>query len=242
MSWRAWLLMLAALAVFATAWRRCSHRLLVGDFPPVERSSRGLALAMLPHVAALVAPSARVRTRANRGTRQGLSRTLRRSQCRACWPPSRWISRRYRSAQRPERVRAWSVRERCESPEVARPHLRSANGLWAGWRPPRCRKPGMQATVQAHRRPARRYQGAERGLACVQDARRYCHRSALTLVRRYRSSGFCAQFSDGREARSREDFDDHVPPGVVTMRWHAASSSQQNTLKLRLEYCNQWEH
>ena len=60
MSWRAWLLMLAALAVFAAAWRRCSHRLLVGDFPTVERSSRGLALATLPHVAALVAPSARV--------------------------------------------------------------------------------------------------------------------------------------------------------------------------------------
>jgi hypothetical protein len=86
MSWRVWLLMLATLAVFATAWRRCSHRLLVGDFPTVERSSRGLALAMLPHVAALVAPSARVRTRANRGTRQGLSRALRQSQCWACCP------------------------------------------------------------------------------------------------------------------------------------------------------------
>ena len=129
--------------------------------PIVERSSRGLALATLPHVAALVAPSARVRTRANRGTRQGLSRTLRRSQCRACWPPSRWISRRYRSAQRPERVRAWSARERCESAEVARPHLRSASRRWAGWRPLRCHKPGMQATARAHRRPARRYQGAE---------------------------------------------------------------------------------
>ncbi len=161
MSWRAWLLMLAALAVFAAAWRRCSHRLLVGDFPTVERSSRGLALATLPHVATLVAPSARVRTRASRGTRQGQSRALRQSQCRACWSLSRWISRRYRSAQRPERVRAWSVHDRCEFPEVVRPHLRSASRLWAVWRPPRCRKPGMQATVQAHRRPARRYQGAE---------------------------------------------------------------------------------
>jgi hypothetical protein len=60
MSWRAGLLILAALAVFATAWRRCSHRLLVGDFPIVERSSRGLVLVTLPHVVALVAPSATV--------------------------------------------------------------------------------------------------------------------------------------------------------------------------------------
>jgi hypothetical protein len=177
MNWRVWLLMLAALAVFATAWRRCSHRLLVGDFPIVERSSRGLALAMLPHVAALVAPSARVRTRANRGTRQGLSRTLRRSQCRACWPPSRWISRRYRSAQRPERVRAWSARERCESPEVARPHLRSASRRWAGWRPLRCRKPGMQATARAHRRPARRYQPGNMPLAFAPSERRLAVRN-----------------------------------------------------------------
>ncbi len=161
MSWRVWLLMLATLAVFAAAWRRCSHRLLVGDFPIVERSSQGLVLVTLPHVAALVAPSARVRRRANRGTLRVLSRALRQSRCRASWPPSRSISRRYRSAQRPERVRAWSVRERCESPEVARPHLRSANRLWAGWRPPRCRKPGMQATARAHRRPARPYQCAE---------------------------------------------------------------------------------
>ncbi len=125
-----------------------------------EQSSRGLALATLPHVAALVAPSARVRRQASRGTRQGLSRALRQSQCRASWPPSRWISRRYRSAQRPERVRAWSVRERCESLEVARPHLRSASRLWAGWCPLRCRMPRMQATARAHRRSSRRYQGA----------------------------------------------------------------------------------
>ena len=158
----------AALLVAVVLALLCHSRTpppLVGDFPTVERSSRGLALATLPHVAALVAPSARVRTRANRGTRQGLSRTLRRSQCRACWPPSRWISRRYRSAQRPERVRAWSARERCESPEVARPHLRSASRLWAGWRPLRCHKPGMQATARAHRRPARRYRTGEHGQA-----------------------------------------------------------------------------
>jgi hypothetical protein len=82
----------AALLVAVVLALLCHSRTpppLVGDFPTVERSSRGLALAMLPHVAALVAPSARVRTRANRGTRQGLSRALRQSRCRACWPPSR---------------------------------------------------------------------------------------------------------------------------------------------------------
>jgi hypothetical protein len=68
----------AALLVAVVLALLCHSRTpppLVGDFPTVERSSRGLALAMLPHVAALVAPSARVRTRANRGTRQGLSRS-----------------------------------------------------------------------------------------------------------------------------------------------------------------------
>ena len=160
MSWRVWLLMLATLAVFATAWRRCSHRLLVGDFPTVERSSRGLALATLPHVAALVAPSARVRTRASRGKHRGLSQALRQSQSSArC--PARHCPQRYGSTPQPWRAQAPTARERCESPEVAKPHLRSASRLWAGWRPLRCHKPGMQATARAHRRPARRYQGAE---------------------------------------------------------------------------------
>ena len=46
---------------------------------------------------------------ANRGYFKGLSRTLQRSQRWACWSPFRWISRRYRSAQRTERVQAWST-------------------------------------------------------------------------------------------------------------------------------------
>ncbi len=130
-----------------------------------ERSSRGLALVTLPHVAALVAPSARVRRPAMQAKHREPQRTIRPWRCRACWPLSRWISRRCQLAQRPERVRAWSARERCESPEVARPHLRRASRLWAGWRPPRCRKPEMQATARAHRRPARRYRTGEHGQA-----------------------------------------------------------------------------
>ena len=187
MSWRAWLLMLAALAVFAAAWRRCSHRLLVGDFPTVERSSRGLALVTLPHVVALVAPSARVRRRAIREKLREPRRTIRPSQCRACWPLFRWISRRYGSNRLPERVRACSARERCESHEVARPHLRSASRLWAGWRPLRCRKPGMQATAPAHRRPSRRYRGEEHALACALTEKRSGHRRYQRLPPRCQS-------------------------------------------------------
>ncbi len=165
MSWRAWLLMLAALAVFAAAWRRCSHRLLVGDFPNVERSSRGLVLVTLPPVVALVAPSARVRRRAMREKLRGLSRALRQSRCRACWPLSLCCGRRYASNRLPERVRAYSTRERFESAEVARPHLRNASLRWAGWRPLRCRKRGMQATARAHRRPFRPCRTGEHGQA-----------------------------------------------------------------------------
>ena len=128
--------------------------------PAISALNLGLTLATQPAAAAQAVPSARVRRRANRGTRRGLSRTLRRSQCWACWYPSRWISRRYRSAQRPEQVRAWSARERRESVEVVRPPLRSASPLSAGCRLIRCHKPGMQATARAHRRPARQHQGA----------------------------------------------------------------------------------
>lgn len=54
----------------------CKALPFVGDCPNVERSSRSLALTTLPHVAALVTPSVRVRTPANLGTRQGLSRSI----------------------------------------------------------------------------------------------------------------------------------------------------------------------
>jgi len=215
MSWRVWLLMLATLAVFAAAWRRCSHRLLVGDFPIVERSSRGLALATLPHVAALVAPSARVRRQANRGTRQGLSRALRQSRGWA-WCPAPRCPQRYGSTPQPWRAQAPTARDGCESPEVARPHLRSASRLWAGWHPLRCRMPGMQATARAHRRPARRYQGGERAVLCALVGRSYFRQKVPQRGPRYQSLGFPVPFSDDRVAQGREDFDDHEPRKSVT--------------------------
>ncbi len=146
--------------VLALLCHHCTPQPIVDDFPIVERSIRGLALATLPPVVALVAPSARVRRRAMQAKHREPQRTIRPLQCWACWPLSRWISRRYASNRLPERVRAYSTRERCESAEVARPHLRNASLRWAGWCPLRCRKPAMQATARAHRLSARRYRGA----------------------------------------------------------------------------------
>lgn len=154
----------------------CTPQPIVGDFPIVEQSSRGLVLVTLPHVVALVAPSARVRRRAMQAKHREPQRTIRPLQCWACWPLSRWISRRYASNRLPERVRAYSTRERCESAEVARPHLRNASLRWAGWCPLRCRKPAMQATARAHRRSFRRYRVLDNSPVCARyEAQHYRH-------------------------------------------------------------------
>ena len=154
------LLNLLLLGVLAMICKTCTPPPVVGDFPIVERSSRGPVPASLPFVVGLVVPSVQVRRRAMQAKHREPQRTIRPLQCWACWPLSRWISRRYASNRLPERVHADSTRERCESAEVARPHLRNASLRWAGWCPLRCRKPGMQATARAHRRPARQHQGA----------------------------------------------------------------------------------
>ncbi len=215
MSWRAWLLMLATLAVFAAAWRRCSHRMLVGDFPSVERSSRGLALAMLPHVAALVAaPSARVRTRANRAKHRELSRALRLSRVLA-WFPARRCRRRYGSTRLPWRAQAPTARDRCDSAAVERPPLRSASRRWAGWRPLRCRKPGMQATARAHRRPARRYQGAgcvALALRAEQPCRRASQHVGLVVSGSRRQP--CEHVASEPQSQSERGFSVREPPSV----------------------------
>ena len=165
MSRRTLLLILAILAALAvsslrlTIERRDSSP-WVGDFPSARRSSRGPVPVSLPFVVGLVVPSVQARRRAMREKHREPQRTIRPLQCWACWPLSRWISRRYASNRLPERVHADSTRERCESAEVARPHLGNASLRWAGWCPLRCRKPAMQATARAHRRPARQHQGA----------------------------------------------------------------------------------
>lgn len=96
--------------------------------------------------------------RANPGTHQGQSRTLRRLQCSGCWIPSRWISQRCGSIRQQSPGQARSTLARCESAAAVSPHPRSAIRLRAGWRLPRCRKLGMQVTARVHRKLARRHQ------------------------------------------------------------------------------------
>ncbi len=194
-----------------------------------ERSSRGLALAMLPHVAALVAPSARVRTRASRGTRQGLSRALRQSQCWA-WCPARRCRQRYGSTPQPWRAQAPTARDGCESPEVAKPHLRSASRLWAGWRPLRCRMPGMQATARAHGQSFRRYLDGEHAAALQVERPSYRRKDGPPSYPGLHPET-CALFSDEKESPdSRDSFDreprfpvsrrrSHVPLGKISPRY-----------------------
>ena len=167
MSRRTLLLILAILAALAVSSLRLSIERRysspgVGDFPSARRSNRGPVPVSLPLpvVVGLVVPSVQARRRAMQAKHRERPRALRPWQCWAYWSLSRWISRLYASNRLPEQGRACSARERCESAEVARPHLHSASFRWAGWCPLRCRKPGMQATARAHRLSARRYQGA----------------------------------------------------------------------------------
>ena len=221
MSRRTLLLILAILAALAvsslrlTIERRDSSP-WVGDFPSARRSSRGPVPVSLPFVVGLVVPSVQARRRAMQAKHRERPRALRPWQCWAYWSLSRWISRRYASNRLPERVHADSTRERCESAEVARPHLRSASPRWAGWLPLRCRMPRMPVIDQAHRRPARRYQGAERGLACVLAGRSCFRRKAPPHGPRYQSSGFDVPSSDEKAAQGTEDFDDREPQKSVT--------------------------
>ena len=195
-----------------------------------QRSSWGWARVTLPHVAALVAQSARFHTPATPAKHREPQRTLRPWRCRACWPLSRWISRRYPLAQRPERVRAWSAHEQCEFPEVVKPHLRSASRLWAGWRPPRCRKPGMQATARAHRRPARRYRTGAHGQACAPSERRSGRPICLLLPPRCRSLGFRALVLNVREAPDGADCDGHGPHNGGSTQWLSVANSSKSSL------------
>ena len=214
MSWRAWLLMLAALAVFAAAWRRCSHRLLVGDFPIVERSSRGLALVTLPHVVALVAPSARVRTRASRGTRQGQSRALRQSQCLA-WFPAQRCPRRYGSTPQPWRAPAPTARARFESHAVEPQRPRNAARQTVVSALSAARKPGMQATAREHGRFFRRYQGGEHA-AALQVKRPFSRRKDAPPSYLGLHPETCAPFSDEQESPDSRDSFDREPRSPVS--------------------------
>lgn len=207
--------------------KSCTPPPVVGDFPIVERSSRGpIPVSLpLPVVVGLVAPSARVRRRAMQAKHRGPQRTIRPLQCSVCWPLSRWISRLYQSAQRPERVRAWSAREQCESPEVARPHLRSASLLCAGWRPTRCRKPGMQVKHRLHRRFSRRYLGGVRAYR-LQCQAPLTHQQGPLAALPTDGDGhqICEQLSVEQLDPCREGFCVRVPRTFGITRIHSVAS------------------
>lgn len=220
MSWRVWLLMLAALAVFAAAWRRCSHRLLVGDFPIVEQSSRGLVLATLPHVVALVAPLARVRRRASRGKRQGLSRALRQSRGWA-WCPAPRCPQRYGSTPQPWRAPAPTARARFESHAVEPQRPRNAARQTVVSALSAARKPGMQATAREHGRFFRRYRAGER-VAQLPRETLFFRRKHAQLWNRESTPLHGVRFSVGQQNQKRQDFFDHGPRHPVTRRWPPA--------------------
>ena len=242
MSWRVWLLMLAALAVFAAAWRRCSHRMLVGDFPLVERSSRGLALATLPHVAALVAPSARVHTRASRGTRQGQSRALRQSRGWA-WCPAPRCPQRYGSTQQRWQVPAPTARALVEPPAIEQQPPASAVCQCAESARPRGHNPGTRETARARRLFARQYRGGGHARECIRRETPCLRGSNPPPWRVAQSLGlprFGLASSDERH-RSREDFDDHGPHHRLSRRY-LARQLRSFSIAIIPKCCQHGEH
>ena len=186
MSRRTLLLILAILAALAVSSLRLSIERRdsspgVGDFPSARRSNRGPVPVSLPLpvVVGLVVPSVQARRRAMQAKHRERPRGLRQSQWSACWPLSLCCGRRYRSDQRPERQHAWSTPVQCESPEAVRRHLRSESRLWAGWRPPRCRKPGMQGTARVQKRFSRRYRGGEHAALLLAKTRSFRLKAAM---------------------------------------------------------------
>jgi len=215
MSWRVWLLMLATLAVFAAAWRRCSHRMLVGDFPIVERSSRGLVLVTLPHVAALVAPSARVRTRAMREKHRGLSRALRQSRGWA-WCPAPRCPLRYGSTPQLSRGPTQTTlaqsallgRERQPPKRATLPSLPTNQTI-----PPRAQTPKNQVKAQVQARFSRRYRAEPHDSGCARYETRCWRSSPPQLLRDVQNSAWLLALpvsADERHQKTR-DCDDHEP-------------------------------
>jgi hypothetical protein len=210
----------AALLVAVVLALLCHSRTpppLVGDFPTVERSSRGLALAMLPHVAALVAPSARVRTRANRGTRQGLSQALRQSRVSA-WFPARRSPLRYGLPRQPWPVPAPTARALAGPLASERQPPERAACLLVASAQSRCRNPGTRETARAQKLFSRRYQCVGRAPACARSKTPCSHRKALPMMRRYQSSSVPVLALGERASQGTEDFDGHGPRPQVAHR------------------------
>ena len=219
------------------ASHRCKPLPVVGD---CQNVSQGLALAMLPHAAALAIPSARVRRQASPGTRQGQSLALRQSRCWAYWPLSLCSSPRCGSTRHQSRGQAPTDRDRSELLAAVRPHLRSASRWWAGWHPIQCQKPRMQATARARRPPARLHQGV--GVAALAPNLRAWSEKPVLSCPMDCDWRFVSPSSDGKGNPYSQDSFVHEPPALGSMRCLGCSNSIGLHTKIVEICCLHWEH
>lgn len=223
MSRRTLLLILAILAALAvsslrlTIERRDSSP-WVGDFPSARRSSRGPVPVSLPFVVGLVVPSVQARRRAMQAKHRERPRALRRYRVPA-WFPARRSPRRYGSPRQRWQVPAPTARALGEPPAIEQQPPASAVCQCAESARPRGHNPGTRETARARRLFARRCQCVGRAPACVRAKTPCCHRKALLMLRRCRSSGFPVRALGVRASQGTEDFDDHGPrPQVARCR------------------------
>ncbi len=212
------LLLLGALALMG---KRCTPQPVVGDFPVLEWSSRDPVLASLPlpFVFGLVVPSDLPRMRARRVKHRELPRALRQYRAPA-WFPARHSPRRYGLPR--QRWQESVPIARVLGGPLAIEHQRreSAAFQWVMSARPRGQNPGTRETAQARRLFARRCQCVGRAPACVRAKTPCCHRKALLMLRRCRSSGFPVRALGVRVSQGTEDFDDHGPrPQVARCRY-----------------------
>lgn len=225
MSRRTVLLILAILAALSMSslrltFERRDSSPWVGDFPSARRSSRGQVPVSLPlpFVVGLVVPSVQVRRRAMQAKHRERLRALRQYRAPA-WFPARRSPRRYGSPRQRWQVPAPTARALGEPPAIEQQPPASAVCQCAESARPRCHNPGTRETARARRLFARRCQCVGRAPACVRAKTPCCHRKALLMLRRCRSSGFPVRALGVRASQGTEDFDDHGPrPQVARCR------------------------
>ena len=214
------LLNLLLLAAVALMGKRCTPQPVVGDFPVLEWSSRAPVLASLPRpfVVGLVVPSVQARRRAMQAKHRERPRALRQYRAPA-WFPARRSPRRYGSPRQRWQVPAPTARALGEPLAIERQPPASTACHYAVSARPRGHNPGTRETARARRLFARRCQCVGRAPACVRAKTPCCHRKALLMLRRCRSSGFPVRALGVRASQGTEDFDDHGPrPQVARCR------------------------
>ena len=156
------LLNLLLLGVLAMLWKCCTPPPVVGDFPIVERSSRGpIPVSLpLPSVVGLVVPSAQVRRPAMQAKHRGQSRGLRRYRVPA-WFPARRFPRRYGLPRQRRQVSARIVRALGGPPAIERQPPEQGAYQWVVSARTQAQNPGTRETTRARRKLARRHQCEE---------------------------------------------------------------------------------